>query len=95
MMLRAIGCSFRSTPIAVREKLAFDEEKLTRALNELGARYNCEAVILSTCNRVELYLARSGTPAAPKALNSEPAMLSAGSNSVGLLAARVASKIAL
>lgn len=59
MMLLAVGCSFRDTPVDLRERLAFDDAKLARALDELGARYGCEAVILSTCNRVELYLARS------------------------------------
>lgn len=56
--LLAVGCSFRTTPVGVREKLAFDADRLPRALDELSARYGCEAVILSTCNRVELYLAR-------------------------------------
>jgi glutamyl-tRNA reductase len=58
MMLSVIGCSFRNAPIEVREHLAFDSPKLGRALEELNGRYGCEAVILSTCNRVELYLAR-------------------------------------
>jgi glutamyl-tRNA reductase len=56
--LTAIGCSYRTTPVELRERLAFDEPKLGRALTELAARYGCEAVLLSTCNRVELYLAR-------------------------------------
>ncbi len=58
MNLSVIGCSYRTTPVELREKLAFDEPKLLRALTELAARYGCEAVMLSTCNRVELYLAR-------------------------------------
>lgn len=58
MNLRAIGCNFRTAPVEVREKLAFDPAKLRSALAELNARYAAEAVILSTCNRVELYLAR-------------------------------------
>jgi glutamyl-tRNA reductase len=58
MMLHALGCNFRATPVELRERLAFDESSLPRALNELVARYDWEAVILSTCNRVELYLAR-------------------------------------
>jgi glutamyl-tRNA reductase len=45
--------------LELRERLAFDAEAVGRALGELDARYNAEAVILSTCNRVELYLARS------------------------------------
>src|SRR6516164_4333636 len=57
-MLTVIGCSFRNTPVAVREHLAFDGPKLARALDELNVRYGCEAVVLGTCNRVELYLAR-------------------------------------
>src|SRR5262249_6112896 len=57
MMLLALGCSFKDTPVALRERLAFDEARLPRVLEELNARYGCEAVVLSTCNRVELYLA--------------------------------------
>jgi len=58
-MLLAVGVSHRTAPVEVRERLAFDGDKLARALDELGARYGCEAVILSTCNRIELYLART------------------------------------
>jgi glutamyl-tRNA reductase len=57
--LRAIGCNVDSAAVELREKLAFDAAKLTRALAELPARYGAEAVVLGTCNRVELYLARS------------------------------------
>jgi glutamyl-tRNA reductase len=49
--------------VDLRERLAFPETKLPRALEELCTRYGCEAVILSTCNRVELYLARLVAPA--------------------------------
>lgn len=58
MNLRGIGCNFRLTPVELRERLAFDPLKLRTALAELNARYASEAVILSTCNRVEIYLAR-------------------------------------
>ena len=58
MNLRAIGCNVGSAPVELREKLAFDAAKLGRALGELTARYGAEAVVLGTCNRVELYLAR-------------------------------------
>ena len=54
MMLLAVGCGFRSTPLDLRERLSFDEAKLASALDKLGARYGCEAAILSTCNRVEI-----------------------------------------
>jgi len=57
--LRAIGCNVSSASVELREKLAFDATKLARALAELPARYGTEAVVLGTCNRVELYLARS------------------------------------
>jgi glutamyl-tRNA reductase len=62
MFLLAIGCSFRSTPVALRERLAFSEAAIAHALTELDARFGCEAVILSTCNRVELYLGRADNP---------------------------------
>lgn len=56
MILLTVGCSYRNTPVDVRERLAFDGDKLPRALDELNTRFGCEAVILSTCNRVELYV---------------------------------------
>jgi glutamyl-tRNA reductase len=58
MNLRAIGCNVASAPVALRERLAFTPPLLQQALAELTARYGVEAVILGTCNRVELYLAR-------------------------------------
>jgi glutamyl-tRNA reductase len=67
VILVAVGCSYRNTPVEMRERLAFDPAKLAAALDELTVRYGCEAVILSTCNRVELYLARPGAAVAPDA----------------------------
>jgi glutamyl-tRNA reductase len=66
-MLVVVGCSFRTAPVEVRERLAFADAKLGPALDELGVRYGCEAAILSTCNRVELYLARADSPVGPDA----------------------------
>lgn len=59
MKLLLVGCNYKTAPIELREKLAFDGPKLPVALRELESRYGCEAVILSTCNRVEMYLARA------------------------------------
>lgn len=57
MKLHLIGCSHHNTPIQVRERLAFDRQQVVEALSGLRRRYPCtEAVLLSTCNRVEFYL---------------------------------------
>jgi glutamyl-tRNA reductase len=58
MILIAVGCNYRTAPVALRERLAFDDALLTRAHHTLAERLDCESVILSTCNRVELYLGR-------------------------------------
>jgi glutamyl-tRNA reductase len=58
MRLLVIGCNFHNAPLELRERLAFDPARLPAALDALSARHGCEAAILSTCNRVELYLAR-------------------------------------
>lgn len=65
MNLVLVGCSYKTAPIALREQLAFDGPKLPAALNEIESRYGCEAVIVSTCNRVELYVARPSAGAGP------------------------------
>jgi glutamyl-tRNA reductase len=56
MILLAVGCSYRTAPVQLRERLAFRDDRLAGAHQALGERFDCEAVILSTCNRVELYL---------------------------------------
>lgn len=58
MKLQMIGCSHHTASLEVRERLAFDKIQATRALQRLRERYPAaEAVLLSTCNRVELYVA--------------------------------------
>jgi glutamyl-tRNA reductase len=53
-----VGVSHRTAPVAVRERLAVVPEAMDAALGELAALPGVrEAVMLSTCNRVELYLA--------------------------------------
>ncbi len=60
MNLIAVGVSFRSANVELRERLAFTDSQRDLAAADLAARYGCEAAILSTCNRVELYLAKPG-----------------------------------
>ena len=65
MSVVVIGLSHRSCPVAVRERFAFAEGKIPGALESLrGAGIAEEAVILSTCNRVEIYAATPLEPAA-------------------------------
>src|SRR5262249_49320999 len=55
MNLLITGVSHKTAPVAVREGLAFAESSLPAALADLRARPGVmEAVILSTCNRVEI-----------------------------------------
>jgi len=50
------GLSHRTAPIAVREQLVVDEDKLREILGDLTGRGTCtEVMIVSTCNRVEVY----------------------------------------
>ena len=67
MNLLVVGGSYKTAPIEVREKLAFDGPKLTSALRELESRFGVEAAILSTCNRVELYVAKVDDQPLPSA----------------------------
>jgi len=55
MKLLTTGVSHKTAPVEVRECLAFRQEALAAALADLKAREGVtEAVILSTCNRVEI-----------------------------------------
>lgn len=56
MKLRMIGCSHHDTPLEIREQVAFSSEQITQALWSLKEQFpGTEAVLLNTCNRVELY----------------------------------------
>lgn len=53
--LLCIGLSYRTAPLAVRERLALPEARQAELLQRLGEAPT-EALLISTCNRVELYL---------------------------------------
>lgn len=56
MYIGLVGISYKTAPIEVREKLAFQERHLRMALAQMdGLPQVEEKVILSTCNRVEIY----------------------------------------
>jgi glutamyl-tRNA reductase len=55
-MLLLLGLSHNSAPVAVRERFAFADAQVPTALRSLrDSGVAEEAVILSTCNRVEIY----------------------------------------
>lgn len=56
MQLIVVGLSHKTAPIEVREKLAFPAKRQAGSLAALcGDDHITEAVILSTCNRTEIY----------------------------------------
>jgi glutamyl-tRNA reductase len=57
MPLAVVGVSHRTAPIEVRERFAFPRGEVAPALASLAGEGGAEAVLLSTCNRTELYLA--------------------------------------
>jgi glutamyl-tRNA reductase len=66
MKLQMIGCSHHQSSVALRERLAFSPAQVGEALKQLRVRYpQVEAVLLSTCNRVEIYTAAEQPEAGP------------------------------
>ncbi len=56
MSLLVVGCNHRSAGLSLLERLAVPAEELPKALRSLtGLEHVLEAVVLSTCNRVEIY----------------------------------------
>ena len=56
MKLQMVGCSHHNAQVALRERLAFSEEQIRDALEQIRVQFPfAEAAILSTCNRVEIY----------------------------------------
>jgi glutamyl-tRNA reductase len=59
MHLVLVGTSHHHAPVELREQVAFDADAASAVAAELG-----EAVVLSTCNRTEIYMAASDPAAA-------------------------------
>ena len=58
MKIQVVGCSHHGTAIAVRERLAFTHQQASEALDRWRRVFKkVEAVLISTCNRVEVYTA--------------------------------------
>ncbi|CQR48046.1 Glutamyl-tRNA reductase [Paraliobacillus sp. PM-2] len=56
MHILMVGVNFRTAPIEIREKLTFHQDKLVEAMQTLNEQKSVlENVIVSTCNRTELY----------------------------------------
>ncbi|CAJ0992981.1 Glutamyl-tRNA reductase [Sodalis praecaptivus] len=57
MTLLALGINHKTAPVALRERVAFSPDTLDQALGSLLAQPLVQGgVVLSTCNRTELYL---------------------------------------
>src|SRR2546423_7113632 len=61
MRLLLLGLNHTTAPLEVRERLAFNAAQHRSAVGAFRERFpQCEAVLLSTCIRVELYVGREG-----------------------------------
>jgi len=56
MSLVALGINHKTASVGLREKIAFSPDQMVAALQQLkGLHADSEAVVVSTCNRTELY----------------------------------------
>ena len=67
MNVQVVYCNHQTADLSLREKLAFPSDDLVvRAYDELRARFpKSEHVVVSTCNRVEIYTAQEDPSDAP------------------------------
>lgn len=61
MHILSLGLNHTSTPVQLRERLAFNEDQIRASLSRLFCGHTttslAELIILSTCNRIEIYAA--------------------------------------
>lgn len=69
MNLLAVGVNFRTSPLRLRERLSFPAARVPEVLRRLQADLpDSELLLLSTCNRTEVYAAGSVAEAGSEAL---------------------------
>jgi glutamyl-tRNA reductase len=70
MNIAVVGLTHKTAPVEVREKLSIPETEYDRALSQLRSYPNIEEVaVLSTCNRMELYLVLKETESGIREVN--------------------------
>lgn len=66
MKIQVVGCSHHNSTVETRERLAFNPDQTHDALARFRERFpGAEAVLLSTCNRVEFYTAAESNSSSP------------------------------
>ena len=77
MHLLALGLNHNTAPLAIRERVAFGPDEIAESIGKIVSRLNAEesgciseALILSTCNRTEIYCAAEDTDLAQGALEA-------------------------
>jgi glutamyl-tRNA reductase len=86
MAVIVVGVSHHSAPLEVRERLAFSSRDVLPALDELRAAAGAtEAVMLSTCNRTEVYLVEGERQASASVIDLFSSRLGADASSYGYI----------
>ena len=75
MSLLVLGLNHRTAPVALREKLTVEEGQLPSTLETLAGRV-APGVILSTCNRLEIYTLTNDSPGSSEPLGQLQQFLS-------------------
>jgi glutamyl-tRNA reductase len=84
MALTVVGVNHRGAPLDVREKLSYRSTEIDAALDALRSAADAgEGVLLSTCNRTEIYLVESTRDATPLAWAALSERLGADASSYG------------
>jgi glutamyl-tRNA reductase len=84
MALIVVGINHRGASLDIRERIAYASSEVGKALTELREASSArEIVLLSTCNRTELYFAESETDAVPAAWAALSARLGSDASGFG------------
>src|SRR5258708_34237555 len=70
MQLLLLGMNHRTAPVEVREALAFGPEEARALLRQARGEQLDQVMVLSTCNRTELYAFTADPPAAEDRLRA-------------------------
>src|SRR5438045_1642947 len=84
MALTVVGVNHRGASLEIRERLAYRASDIPSAIGGLRDEADAsEAVLLSTCNRTEVYLVESETDSAPPVWRALSARLGADASGHG------------